>query len=222
MFSSIGSVPSLVVRPNQIDQERTAIISFERGAVSDYPFDSYRVTVDLIALSGTDTSLTKVNRTVLPLEIEGSSVAAGTIVTATTHTRGDGVLSTTLTVRRSLVSRGWALAMMAIYWALAILAASITYMVVRRRRPMETRLLAWLSAMVFALVRASNRGAGGTTRRDLPRLLRLLRIGRHRGCLVGGPDDLLSGRLTGGPLTLNAAAPNAIAPLWEIAPVERP
>jgi hypothetical protein len=152
VFSSIGSVPSLVVRPNQIDQERTAIISFERGAVSDYPFDSYRVTVDLIALSGTDTSLTKVNRTVLPLEIEGSSVAAGTIVTATTHTRGDGVLSTTLTVRRSLVSRGWALAMMAIYWALAILAASITYMVVRRRRPMETRLLAWLSAMVFALV----------------------------------------------------------------------
>jgi len=42
--------------------------------------------------------------------------------------------------------------MMAIYWALAILAACITYMVVRRRRPMETRLLAWLSAMVFALV----------------------------------------------------------------------
>jgi hypothetical protein len=141
-----------VVRPNQIDQERTAIISFERGAVSDYPFDSYRVTVGVIALNGTDTSLTKVNRTVLPLEIEGSSVAAGTIVTATSHTGGDGVLSITLTVRRSLVSRGWALAMMAIYWALAILAGSITYMVVRRRRPMETRLLAWLSAMVFALV----------------------------------------------------------------------
>ncbi len=152
VFSSIGSVPSLVVRPHQIDQERTAILSFERGAVSDYPFDSYRVTVDLLALNGTDTALTKVNRTVVPLKIEGASVAAGTIVTATTHTNGDGVLSLTLTVSRSLVSRAWVLAMMAIYWALAILAGCITYMVVRRRRPMETRLLAWLSAMVFALV----------------------------------------------------------------------
>ncbi len=152
VFSSIGSTPSLVVRPNQIDQERTVFLSFERGAVSDYPFDSYRVSVDLIALNGIDTSLTTVNRKVLPLKIEGSSVAAGTIVTASTHTGSDGVLSITLTVSRSLVSRGWTLAMMAIYWALAILAGSITYMVVRRRRPMETRLLAWLSAMVFALV----------------------------------------------------------------------
>jgi hypothetical protein len=152
VFSSIGTAPSLVVRPNQIDQERTVFLSFERGAVSDYPFDSYRVSVDLIALNGIDTSLTTVNRKVLPLKIEGSSVAAGTIVTATTHTGSDGVLSITLTVSRSLVSRGWTLAMMAIYWALAILAGSITYMVVRRRRPMETRLLAWLSAMVFALV----------------------------------------------------------------------
>jgi hypothetical protein len=152
VFSSIGSAPSLVVRPNQIDQERTVFLSFERGAVSDYPFDSYRVAVDLIALNGTDTSLTTVNRKVLPLKIEGSSVAAGTIVTATTHTGSDGVLSVTLTVSRSLVSRAWVLAMMAIYWALAILAGTITYMVVRRRRPMETRLLAWLSAMVFALV----------------------------------------------------------------------
>ena len=152
VFSSVGSVPSLVVRPNQIDQERTAILSFERGAISDYPFDSYQVAVDVLALNGTDTTLSKVNRTILPLKIEGSSVAAGTIVTATTHTGGDGVLAITLTVSRSLVSRGWVLAMMAIYWALAILAGCITYMVVRRRRPMETRLLAWLSAMVFALV----------------------------------------------------------------------
>jgi hypothetical protein len=153
VFNSIGSIPTLVVRPKQIDQERTAFLTFERGAVSDYPFDSYRVAVDLIALAGTDTSLAQAEtRKVLPLRVEGSSVAAGTIVTATTHVDGHGVLGINLTVSRSLVSRGWVLAMMAIYWALAILAACITYMIVRRRRPMETRMLAWLSAMVFALV----------------------------------------------------------------------
>jgi len=153
VFNSVGSIPTLVIRPNQIDQERTAFLSFQRGAVSDYPFDSYRVSIDLVALAGTDTSLAEATkRTVLPLRVEGSSVAAGTIVTATSHRNHNGALSVNLNVSRSLVSRGWTLAMMAIYWALAILAASITYMVVRRRRPMETRLLAWLSAMVFALV----------------------------------------------------------------------
>ena len=153
VFNSVGSIPTLVIRPNQIDQERTAFLSFERGAVSDYPFDSYRVSIDLVALAGTDTSLAEATkRTVLPLRVEGSSVAAGTIVTATSDGDRNGTLNLTLAVSRSLVSRGWVLAMMAIYWALAILAASITYMVVRRRRPMETRLLAWLSAMVFALV----------------------------------------------------------------------
>jgi hypothetical protein len=153
VFNSIGSIPTLVVRPKQIDQERTAFLAFQQGAVSDYPFDSYRVTIELVALAGTDTSLADATkRTVLPIRIQGSSVAAGTIVTATSKREPNGSLTVNLTVRRSLVSRGWTLAMMAIYWALAILAACITYMVVRRRRPMETRLLAWLSAMVFALV----------------------------------------------------------------------
>jgi Domain of unknown function (DUF4436) len=153
VFNSIGSIPTLIVRPKQIDQERTAFLAFQRGAVSDYPFDSYRMTIELAALAGTDTSLAKATtRTVLPLRIEGSSVAAGTIVTATSKREPNGALSVTLHVSRSLVTRGWVLAMMAIYWALAILAASITYMIVRRRRPMETRMLAWLSAMVFALV----------------------------------------------------------------------
>jgi cytochrome bd-type quinol oxidase subunit 1 len=153
VFNSVGSIPTLVIRPKQIDQERTAFLAFQRGAVSDYPFDSYRVTVELVALAGTDTSLAEATkRTVLPIRIEGSSVAAGTIVTATSKREPNGSLTVNLNVSRSLVSRGWTLAMMAIYWALAILAACITFMVVRRRRPMETRLLAWLSAMVFALV----------------------------------------------------------------------
>lgn len=153
LFNSIGSAPKLVVRPGQIDQERTAFLSFERGSASDYPFETYRVGIDLGAIRGTDvTQAQATSHNLLPLKIEGDNIASGLVVNATTSTNHDNVLTVTLTIRRSLVSRAWVLAMMAIYWALAILAACITYMVVRRRRPMETRLLAWLSAMVFALI----------------------------------------------------------------------
>ncbi len=153
LFSSTGSAPTLVVRPNQIEQERTAFLPFTAGDVADYPFDAYRVEVDMIAVAGTDTSLADVTkRRVLPLQINGASDAAGITVSANTRTGDDKILTLTLTIRRTRVSRGWVLAMMAIYWALAILAAFITYLVVRRHRPMETRLLAWLSAMVFALI----------------------------------------------------------------------
>ena len=121
--------------------------------MSNYPFDSYRVAVHLTALAGTDTSVSAAKtRRVLPREIEGENTAAGTVVAATTQVDKDKVITVTLTVRRSLVTGGWVLAMMAIYWALAILAAGITYLVLKGRRPMETRLLAWLSALVFALI----------------------------------------------------------------------
>ncbi len=153
LFSSLGSAPVQVVRPNQIGQERTVSLPFASGQVADYPFDSYRVPVHLIALVGTGTGLAGVtSRKVLPLEIEGTNNAAGTVVVATSRTDRDGVLIVSLSIRRSLASRGWVLAMMAIYWALAILAAAITYLVLRGRRPFETRMLAWLSALVFALI----------------------------------------------------------------------
>ncbi|MHB1518824.1 MAG: DUF4436 family protein [Acidimicrobiales bacterium] len=153
LFTSIGSSPTLVVRPGQLDQERTVFLSFDSGDVVDYPFDAYRTTEQMIAVAGTDTSFAHLtNRHVLPLRIEGTNSAAGSVVTATSSTAPDEVLSVTISVRRTTVSRGWVLAMMAIYWGLALLAASITFLVIRRRRPMETRLLAWLSAMVFALI----------------------------------------------------------------------
>ncbi len=162
LFNSIGAAPTLVVRPNQIDQERSAFLSFESGAVTDYPFDSYRVGIRMICRAGTDTSFTPASdRKILPIGVEGSSSAAGIDVSATTAIDKDHVVEVTFHIQRSLASRGWVLAMMAIYWALAILAACITYLVVRGRRPMETRLLAWLSALVFALIafRAAAPGA---------------------------------------------------------------
>src|SRR5581483_1499827 len=125
LFNSTGSAPTLVVRPNQIEQEQSVFLPFVSGDVADYPFDVYRVEVDMIAVAGTDTSLADVTkRTVLPLQILGASDAAGINVSATTRTGEDKVVKLALTVRRTRVSRGWVLAMMAIYWALAILAAA--------------------------------------------------------------------------------------------------
>ena len=161
VFNSSGSDPTLVVRRDQLDQERSVFLSSESGDVSDYPFDSYRVPIAILVLAGTDTSLSQAKtRQVLPFRIDGASAAAGIVVTATTRTERDNVQRVTLNIRRSLVSRDWVLAMMAIYWALAILAAGITYLVLRRRRPMETRLLAWLSALVFALIAFRNAAPG--------------------------------------------------------------
>ncbi len=153
LFTSIGSLPYLVIRPNQLDQERSASLSFESGDVSDYPFDRYKAPFALVALAGTDTSLNQAeSRRAIPVNIEGVSSAAGIDITARTSVELERIVTITLRIQRTLATRGWVLAMMAIYWALAILAACITYLVVRRRREMETRLLAWLSAMVFALI----------------------------------------------------------------------
>jgi hypothetical protein len=50
--------------------------------------------------------------------------------------------------------------MMAIYWALALGVAAVTALVVRRQRMWESRLLAWLGALLFAVVTFRNAAPG--------------------------------------------------------------
>ena len=170
LFTSLGAVPAIVVKPNQIDQERPAVDSFDSGDVADYPFDVYRNTIQMVAVKGTDTTLGNVSqRKVLPVHIEGASAAAGVSVAATATLKNGEFIEVHLTIRRTVAVRGWALALMAIYWAIAILAAGATYIVVRGRRAWESRHLAWFSALLFALVslreppRAPRRSAPSST-----------------------------------------------------------
>ena len=51
--------------------------------------------------------------------------------------------------------------MMAIYWALALTAMAVVLSVVLRARNWETRHLAWLGSLIFALAAFRNTAPGG-------------------------------------------------------------
>lgn len=152
-------IPVLVVRPNQLDSERSATIPFTAGDVSNYPFDRYQASIQLYAVQGTDTSVGGLeHRTPVPVWIRAESTASGMVVSGSASVQGPSketplALSVLdLRVTRTNATQGWVLAMMAIYWAVAILAAVVTILVITGRRPWETRHLAWYSALMFALI----------------------------------------------------------------------
>jgi hypothetical protein len=162
LLTSVGQIPSIVLAPNRLNQEQSATVLFQQGDVVDYPFETYKATVQLLAIQGTDANVPQ-NTTRTRLEISGvfATNAAGFSITPQSHIGKDGVANVNFVIRRTLGTRGWVLAMMAIYWALALGAAAVTAVVIRRKRMWETRLLAWLGAVLFALV-AFRTAAPGT------------------------------------------------------------
>jgi hypothetical protein len=162
VVTSVGGVPTVVVAPNRLNQEQATSLLFQKGDVIDYPFETYGATFQVVALQGTDPTITP-NTTRPRLEISAIALsnAAGFSVSPHSRVDPDGVVTIDYVVRRTLGVRGWVLAMMAIYWALALGAAAVTVLVVTRRRAWETRLLAWLGALLFALVTFRTAAPGG-------------------------------------------------------------
>jgi len=153
VFSSVAARPTIVIYPHQLNSEVTAVLSFSDGNVADYPFEHYRLPISFVVLSGTDASLAnEAGRRALPFDIHGTNDVAGVGVTATHETTRDGQLDLVMHITRTLSIRGWVVAMMGIYWVLALGAAAIAVSVIAGLRPFETRLLAWLSALLFALI----------------------------------------------------------------------
>jgi hypothetical protein len=76
---------------------------------------------------------------------------AGIDATAT-HKVEDRQVELVVTLTRAGSTTGWVVAMMAIYWLLALGALAVTLSIVLKLRPFETRQLAWLSALLFALI----------------------------------------------------------------------
>ena len=153
LVTSVGGIPTIPIAPNRLNQEQSTTLLFQKGDVIDYPFETYGATLQVVAFGGTDPTISA--STTRPiLEVSGSAVSHAAGFSITTHSRREtgGVVSTDFLVRRTLGTRGWVLAMMAIYWALALGAAAVTVLVVARKRTWETRLLAWLGAVLFALV----------------------------------------------------------------------
>ncbi|HWC39741.1 MAG TPA: DUF4436 family protein, partial [Acidimicrobiales bacterium] len=161
VVTSVGGIPTITVAPNRLNQEQSTTLLFQKGDVVDYPFETYGATLQLVALRGTDPTIAPgSDRPRLDIGAIALSNAAGFSITARSRVDADGVVSIDYLVRRTLGTRGWVLAMMAIYWAVAIGAAAVTVLVVTRKRAWETRLLAWLGALLFAMVTFRNAAPG--------------------------------------------------------------
>ena len=155
----------------------TTRFSFRSGDIADYPFDSYALQIGVLVVSGTDTVVPSGrdmdDRRLLPFDVNAVNVAAGFSAAAQMHlaTRAEqqpeGTWILTLQVWRSPRIKGWVLAMMAIYWALALVSAGITVAIIIRRRPFDPRVLAILGALLFALITFRN-AARRATRRSGP------------------------------------------------------
>jgi hypothetical protein len=205
LFTSVGGTPTLPVAPNRLTQEQAASLLFQKGDVIDYPFETYATTIQLVALEGTDpTTSDNPARKRLDINVDGVTHAAGFFVIAHDRIGSDGVVSIDFLVRRTLGTRGWVLAMMAIYWALALGAAAVTAIVVRRRRMWETRLLAWLGAVLFALVSFRTAAPGSP---PVGTFLDFFAVFESVGIVAVSLVVLIVYYLTQAPETLNLAPP---------------
>ena len=161
VVTSVGGIPTITVAPNRLNQEQSTTLLFQKGDVVDYPFETYGGTLQLVAFQGTDPTITPgITRPRLKVAAIALTNAAGFSITPRSHVDADGIVSIDFLIRRTLGTRGWVLAMMAIYWALALGAAAVTALVVTRKRMWESRQLAWLGAMLFALVTFRNAAPG--------------------------------------------------------------
>jgi len=162
VFSNFGANPAIVVRPGQLIPELTTRVSFRSGDIADYPFDSYALQIGVLVVSGTDTVVPSGphtrDRRLLPFDVNAVNVAAGFSAAAQMQLAAkgehqpEGTWILTLQVWRSPRIKGWVLAMIAIYWSLALVSAGITVAIIIRRRPFDPRVLAILGALLFALI----------------------------------------------------------------------
>ena len=151
VFSSLGNSPAIPLRPDQLIGDSTAQLPFSSGNVADYPFDRYTLSISFLVVAGTNTSVASLeNRTALPFELTGVNDVAG-IDASEAHTVKDKQVDVNFVLTRGASTKGWVLAMMAIYWLLALGALAVSLSIVGKFRPWETRQLAWLSALLFAL-----------------------------------------------------------------------
>ena len=157
-----GGRPELKVGPGAPSTEQTLVLDVDRGTVSSYPFDQYDLE-EVVAAVSTDSSIPPGgdgSRT-LPLQVIGASTAAGFAVTGTAGgAANDTVVDLELAVERVRPQVVWATGMMAIDWALAVAVVAVALALVLRERPWETRHLAWLGSMIFALAAFRNTAPG--------------------------------------------------------------
>lgn len=160
LFTSLGALPSLSVSNDNITPETSADLPFLAGDIADYPFDRYRAQVEFLVVEGAGSTLVDaVQKPPLPFALVGIDNAAGFSTAGSTDSEGS-VVTFDMATERKDSAVWWASAMMAIYWLLAASVVAVTLAVVLGSRLWETRHLAWLGAMIFALAGFRNAAPG--------------------------------------------------------------
>ncbi|MDQ6797129.1 MAG: DUF4436 domain-containing protein [Actinomycetota bacterium] len=99
--------------------------------------------------------------TTLPVYIAGNSSAFGFSVDHDSSEPAGSHVDFRVEVERTLTHRIWAAGMMAVDWAFALTGVSVVLTIIWRARSWETRHLAWLGSMIFALAAFRNTAPGG-------------------------------------------------------------
>jgi len=151
VFSNIGTVPVIRVRTDGIVPDTTAEIPLLTGDVVDYPFDKYTAQIVFGAVAGSETTLAEAQqKAALPVAVNGFVSTAGFDISASAVNEDD-LARVDLGVERWRSTRVWVTAMMVLYWLLGASAIAVALAVSLSDRPWESRHLAWLGSMIFAL-----------------------------------------------------------------------
>ena len=167
VFTDIPGLPLIRVLPDGLSSVNSVELDVVAGDVSDYPFDRYQAGFTASAVAGAHRTLDDaVNARLVPFGVIGSANTPGFAVEgeAETADRTTGFIG--FEAERDASTRTWAvammamMAMMAINWMLAAASVAVVVSVVIGQRVWETRHLAWLGSMLFAMSAFRNTAPG--------------------------------------------------------------
>jgi hypothetical protein len=161
IYTDISGVPAIKVTGDELPLTYNGVLDATSGEVSAYPFDRYKATFGLQVAAGTGRTLTEaVAQPTLPFTVIAESSAVGFDLTGTAAPSDAGPGVVTLEAARSATTSSWAIGMMTINWLIALAAVGVVLTVLLRQRSWETRHLAWLGSLIFALSAFRNTAPG--------------------------------------------------------------
>lgn len=152
LITDIAGLGPIRLPHTELSSEVSTETLLDAGNLGDYPFDSYPLTITMVLIEGDATTMSDAELVAaprLPLAVIAASLLSGFSASVDGKQEADEV-KMVFTIERPNPAVVWAVAMMAIFWLLAIGAAGVVAAILVGLRPFETRHLAWLTALLFA------------------------------------------------------------------------
>lgn len=143
MYTSSAAQTTLVFPAGTPTTEENIMVGLNSGWPTDYPQDSYALTLAFTAFDG---------KTPVPLRLTVSSNDSLFVIKAPHGEYVDSTSILDLTAERS--RGGWLLAwfMMIVAWALALVVAGAAWIMISGRRGLRWSGLGWMATTLFALI----------------------------------------------------------------------